>query len=200
MSKRRGIFCLEGDWWNDLNRSSTVKPVLKLLCQVDSKVTFVHRDVGTLVELEHYLSKWCQKGRAHFPILYLAFHGEPGMLLVGDGRSSKSQFKLDDLADRLEGRCKGKLIHFGSCGTLDIDERHIQRVLRRTEAAGVTGFRATVDWLKSSAFEALLFEIFLRGGFSLAGMRRIERAVERDIGSLARDLKFRIVIRKDKVG
>lgn len=56
-------FCLEGDWWNDLNRSSTVKPVLKLLCHAEEAVTFVHRDAGTLEELHPYLGKWSQRGR-----------------------------------------------------------------------------------------------------------------------------------------
>lgn len=199
MSRRshRGIFCLEGDWWNNLNRSSTVKPVLKLVCQVDSSVVFVHRDVGTIGELDHYLAKWCQRGRSHFPILYLAFHGRPGEIHVGDGRLRGSRLTLDQLADRLEGKCNGKLIHFGACSTLNVDERNIQRFLRRTGASGATGFRTDVDWLKSSAFEALLFEICFRGGFSVSGMRRIEREVSREVHGLARDLEFRIVPKKE---
>lgn len=195
-SRKRGIFCLEGDWWNDLNRSSTVKPVLKLLCQTDPGISFVHRDVGTLEEFKHYLGKWVQKGRSQYPVLYLAFHGDKGVICVGDQRRPKSRMKLDDLAALLEDKCNGRIIHLGSCGTLDCDARHIQRFLQTTGASAVTGFSGDIGWLKSSAFEALLFDIILDGSLTISGARRIENEVYREIPQLAKDLSFRIVIRK----
>jgi len=191
----RGIFCLEGDWWNDLNRSSTVKPVMKLLCQASDGIVFVHRDVGTMEEFNHYLKKWVQRARAKYSVLYLAFHGAPGSIYVGDGYGN--ELKLDALADRLAGKCKGKLIHFGSCSTLDGDKRSIQRFLRISGATAVTGFRTDVDWLKSSAFETLLFEIIFRGSLTLSGASRIERSVQDEMRGLAKQLGFRIVIRRD---
>ena len=75
---RNGIFCLEGDWWGSLKHSkqSSVKPLLKLLNQYHSdNVPFIHRDVATRQELEHYLRKWTLKSYQRYPILYLAFHG-----------------------------------------------------------------------------------------------------------------------------
>ncbi len=198
MSRQRmkGIFCLEGDWWNDLNRSSTVKPGLELLCQADKNVTFVHRDVGTVAELYHYLDKWSQRGRSNFPILYLAFHGDSEGLRVGDGRRRDGKVTLDTLAERLSGRCNGKLIHFGACGTLDLDERHIQRFLRTTGATAATGFRSDIFWLKSTVFEVLLFEVALRGAFTRTGARGISSRIKGELAGLAGELGFRMIIRK----
>ncbi len=98
--KSKGIFCLEGDWWGNLTRSSTVKPVLKLLSQAaDEPVPYIHRDVGTLSELEHYLRRWSQKSFASYSILYLAFHGTEGAIWVGDRRRNEAKASLDQLAE-----------------------------------------------------------------------------------------------------
>jgi hypothetical protein len=194
--KHQGIFCLEGDWWGDLNRSSTVKPVLKLVCQTNERVSFVHRDVGTVEEFEHYLKKWAQRGRSSYSVLYLAFHGDCGLVCVGDQRFANGEVTLERVGQLLQDRCNGRLIHFGSCSTLKFDERRIHKFLNLTGAVAATGFRADVDWLRSSAFEALLFDIVLDGTLTRGGAQRIKRRVNKELRQLARDLKFRIVIRK----
>lgn len=192
----RGIFCLEGDWWNDLNHSSTVKPVLKLLSgSADQPIPFVHRDVGTVQEMRYYLAKWANRGMSKYPLLYLAFHGTNGTLHVGDRRRSGSDVDLQTLAEWLDGRLKGRIVHFGSCETLGADRRHIQRFLRRTGATAATGFRESIDWLKSSAFEVLMFDVMLRRPFTVASAQRIKQDLWREIPGLARQLEFRMEIR-----
>lgn len=194
--RNRGIFCLEGDWWNDLNHSASVKPVLELLCQVEKALCFIYRDVGTVAEFDHYLNKWSQQSRAKYPILYLAFHGNAEGLSIGDARRRDARVTLDALAEKLKGKCKGKLIHLGSCSTLDLDERHIQRFLQTTGATAIAGFRSDVEWLKASAFDMLFFELILRGSLTIAGARRIKRLVSDELDELAKELGFRMVIRK----
>ena len=54
----------------------------------------------------------------NFPILYLGFHGDTGKIIVGEGRGSA--LSLEELAERLADRCKGRVLHLGSCGTVGV--------------------------------------------------------------------------------
>ena len=43
--QRKGIFCLEGDWWGVRDRT-TVEPVFRLLeAHGDYRVPYIHRDI-----------------------------------------------------------------------------------------------------------------------------------------------------------
>ena len=144
--QKKGVFCLEGPWWGVKDRTS-IEPVLRLLeTHTDYRVPYLHFDVGTREEFDFYLKKWAGASfRETHPILYLAFHGDEGEISVGEGRSTS--LTLDDLAERLEGRCKGRVIHFGSCGTAAAHGRELKKFLARTEALAVCGYREEVDWL-----------------------------------------------------
>ena len=190
-----GIFCLEGDWWDDFNRTSTVKPVLKLLAQgVGPSVPFVHRDVATLEEFKHYCERWSRKGTGKFPILYLAFHGGPAELFIGRGRRD-ARVTLDELAEFLGDDLRGRLIHFGSCETLATDRRNIARFLKRTGAVAVTGFKREVDWLYSSVFDVLLFEVLLRFSLTTKGARAAKQRMLGEHGKMCKELQFRMEVR-----
>jgi hypothetical protein len=190
---------LETDWWNDFNSSSTVKPVLKLLSQgVRVQVPFVHRDIGTREEFEHYCRKWRQSSCSKYPILYLAFHGEPGCILVGDGRRSDHKVTLDELADLLGSGLNGRMVHFGSCATLALDARHIQRFLKKTGIVAAAGYREWIDWLYSSVFDVIFMETVLRYPISLDGARRIAEAIRTEHGPMSRTLDFRMVVRNGR--
>ena len=109
--QKKGVFCLEGPWFGVKDRTS-MEPVLRLLETLkDYRVPYLHFDVGTREEFDFYLEKWAGASfRETHPILHLAFHGESGEIAVGEGRNTS--VTLDDLAERLEGRCKGRVIHF----------------------------------------------------------------------------------------
>ena len=69
-----GVFCLEGAWdEEDLTDRSSVRPVLDVLERLRC-IDFVHRDIGTRAELEHYLRRWIEEDLA-YRLLFLAFHG-----------------------------------------------------------------------------------------------------------------------------
>ena len=55
----------------------------------------------------------------------------------------------------LEGACKKRIIHFGSCGTLDIHGNRVRSFLQRTGALAVCGYKSEVDWMLSAAFEII---------------------------------------------
>lgn len=191
--KVRGVFCLEGDWDPDLRQHATVGPVLELLDRSGSPaVPHIRRDVGTVEELEYYLKKWIQRRYVTYPILYLGFHGGPGILHVGDRR--KGPVTLDWIEERLEGACKGRIIHFGACGTLAIHGSRLRRFLERTGALATCGYKADVDWMLSAAFEIILLYEFQFNALTRAGMAAVNRRIRREAANLARDLKFRMVI------
>ena len=192
-SRMKGVFCLEGDWDSDLRRRATVDPVLQLLDRSNiPKIPYIRRDVGTITEFEHYLRKWMQRRYASYPVLYLGFHGDPGLLHVGDRRGGP--VNLDWLEDRLAGHCKNRVIHFGLCGTMATHGRRLNRFLERTRALAICGYKADVDWMLSAAFEIILLSGFQFNALTRAGMEAINRRIRREAGGLARDLEFRLVI------
>ena len=173
--QKKGVFCLEGPWWGVKDRTS-VEPVLRLLETLkDINVPYLRFDVSTREEFDFYLNRWSKPSfeKTH-PILYLAFHGDSGVITVGE-----TSVTLDELAERLEGRCKGRVIHFGSCGTFATPRRDLKKFLDRTQALAVCGYKEDVNWLESAAFDLLVL-----GGLQDASFLQVS-----SVGKFARDLK-----------
>ena len=189
--QKKGIFCLEGSWWGVKDKTS-IEPMLRLLeIQADSRVPYRHYDVATREELDFYLKKWRGASFNDFPILYLGFHGAPGELHVGEGRDTS--LTLEDLADRLDSACRGRVVHLGSCGTVDVHGRRLKKFCTRTGALAVCGFKEPVDWLKSAAFEVLVLgglqsASFLRN----SSMRTFDQELKRSAPGLYGQLGFRM--------
>lgn len=189
----KGVFCLEGDWDPDLRNRTSVGPVLDLLEKSNyPRVPFIRRDVGTLAELEYYLGKWIQRKYDRYPVLYLGFHGAPGRLKVGPVRDGG--IDLAWLEERLADSCRKRIIHFGSCGTLDIHGNRVRSFLNRTGALAVCGYREDVDWMLSAAFEIILFYQLQFNTLTKQGMAAVKRRVTSQATRLARELKFRMFI------
>jgi hypothetical protein len=193
-SKTKGVFCLEGDWDGDLKSRKSIQPVLQLLEHAgEPSIPSIRRDIGTIPELEHYLRKWCLKRYKNYPILYLAFHGSPGTLYLDN---SKTTVDLDWLEERLEGACKGKVIHLGSCQTMNVHGSRLNKFLVRTGALAVCCYKIDVEWMYSAAFEIMLFGCFQRYSMTKQGMEAVKRMVEAEIPGLAKAQAFRMVIPK----
>lgn len=189
----KGIFCLEGDWEPDLRSRSSVGPILELLEKSNYlPVPYIRRDVVTHAEFEHYLGKWKQRKYDRYPILYLGFHGFPGKLRLRTGQGA--EVDLEWLEARLGGACKKRIIHFGSCGTLNIHGNRIRSFLKRTGALAVCGYRSDVDWMLSAAFEIVLLSGFQENTLTRQGMGAVKRRVRSQATRLVRDLEFRMVI------
>ena len=180
----KGIYCLEGE------RFGTVEPVLRLLETVrDLGVRCLHHDVATRGELEFRLKQWAQPEFARHPILYLAFDGQPGEIELAPGEGS---FGLRELAALLEGACDGRIIHFGSCATLDLHGNTLNRFMRRTGALALLSYRSDVDWLYSCAFDLLLLDALQRVPFTVQGMWTLDRILNETALRLRSNLAFRI--------
>lgn len=152
MSKKpRGIFCLEGPWSPKLTDRSSMRPVLEIL-ENRKEAKFIHRDVSTREELASYLEQWTEKQYKDFSILHFSSHGSTGGIHLG-----RKFVGLDEIADVFEGRCKGRVIHFDSCETLDLPLGEIQAFRKVSGATAVTGFTKSIEWMPSAAFTLNLF-------------------------------------------
>ena len=191
----RGIFCLEGEWNDSLERPSSVEPVLEILNKSSQGlVPYIRRDIGTMEEFGFYLDKALQARYKKYPILYLAFHGEKGQILVGDQRKSESKVTLGVIEGLLAGRCKGRIVHFGACDTMDVHGRELNRFLRITGALAVSGYTKSVDWIRSAAFDMLLLDAMQYSAFNRRGILAMQKRIKRDAPYLAQDLGFRMVV------
>lgn len=159
---------MEGPWENDLRKPSTVQPLLAFLKQ-NSEISYIYRDCGTLGEFEFYLSKFPQSQYKNYPILYLAFHGEPGKILL----SGRQEYAITAIGEFLQGKCKGKIILLGSCSVLDIDKRILKTFLKKSSALAVLGYTNDVHWMRSSAFEMLLLSELQGNVFNGKGIKAI---------------------------
>lgn len=148
-TRRPGIFCLEGAWGKRIDDRVSVLPTLEMLEHLEI-ATYVHRDVGTEEELYHYLKKWSQAGYRRYEVLYFAFHGTRGGIRVGQGTVT-----LDDLAEKLNGKAKGRIVFFGSCSVMK-DKKAVERFQKSTGARLVCGYTKEVEWVESAAFDLLL--------------------------------------------
>lgn len=183
----KGIFCLETSNCEGVKDQTTVVPLLELLAtHAVYQAPFRRFDVGTLEEFDLYLEKWCGAAFDNYPILYLAFHGSPGALSVGGG-----DLRLEDLAERLDGRCKGRVIHLGSCGTANVHGRRLSAFLARTGALAVCGYRTDVAWMESAAFDLLLLGGLQHRAFRVDSMRAFDRELKKTAPGLYKSLGFR---------
>jgi hypothetical protein len=193
----KGIFCLEGDWWNNLKKPSSVEPILELLAKSDGyRVPYVHLNVGDRRSLDLYLAKWTQKGFRDHPILYLAFHGNAGGIQVGDRRVPDNTVTLKALGELLEGKCKNRVIFFGSCETVNVHGKRLNTFLKQTGALAVCGYCGNVDWMLSTAFELLVLAYLQENSLTINGSHAVANKIRSSAKSIHQKLKFKMVIAK----
>ena len=188
----KGVFCLETPMWTDrIKDRSSIEPILRLL-EKCYKIPYLHYDVATIGEFDFYLKKWRLKELDSHPILYFAFHGEREGFYVGDEFIS-----LKDLAERLDGHCTGRVIHFGTCATLRVHGNHLNKFLHQTCALAVCGYTKTVDWFESTAFDLLVLGGLQDASFQQArSMQKFKCTLKEQAPGLMQSMGFRIAVRR----
>ena len=179
---QKHVYCLEGDWDKDLRDEASVYTALMFL-QQNSGIKFIHRDCGTKENLSYYLKTWKQKKYTPYSICYFAFHGKPGHIRIGTELVS-----LDELAEMMKGSCRGKIIHFGSCETLNISRKEIQKFLDKTGAICVCGFKKEIDFLEGSILDMILIDMLQ----DYVDISLVEKDIKKIYSGLVRKLKFKI--------
>jgi hypothetical protein len=142
---------LEGQWDDDLSDRTSVRPTLELLERL-RVIQFIHKDVATQAELDHYLGRWTLRANAGYSVGYFAMHGTPAKLVL----SRRSSVTLHHIAQELDGRCSGRRLYFGSCRVLNASETTMRDFLNQTKAELICGYTKDVDWVESSAFDTVL--------------------------------------------
>ncbi|MDA0803485.1 MAG: hypothetical protein O2819_06990 [Planctomycetota bacterium] len=192
----KGIFCLEADWERRLDRGLSLRPVLDLLHQwAPLRVPYVHRDVATREEFDYYMRRWVQAQAARYPILYIATHGNAGVLSIGDWRHARNHIRLDEIEETIQGQGHGRLIHFGACDFLDLHGNRIKSFVKNTGLVAVSGYRKELDWLESTLLDAAVLAAFQRYTLTAHGIRAAERHIQKTIGELARNMDLRFQVR-----
>jgi hypothetical protein len=170
------VFCLEGDWEDDLRDKSSVTASLDFL-QQNCGINYIHKHCGTKENLQYYLKLWKNKRYKDYTIAYFAFHGHPEQIKIG-----KEYLDLEQLAEILNGSCVNKIIHFGCC------QKSIRKFLDTTHALAVCGFRTEIDFLEGSIFDMLLLQRMQE----YKDMSALDRYMKRNYRRLINNLDFRL--------
>lgn len=138
------IFCLESLWTNSTEHPrQSVLPILDII-KMDYNVKVSHLNSNTKTEFLYNLGL---VGR-EYGILYLAFHGQSGKIMLHDGDVS-----LDEMAKVMKQEFRGMGIHFASCNIMGEDEVVIRRFMRKTKVSFVSGYTQPVYWIPSAAVD-----------------------------------------------
>jgi hypothetical protein len=88
----------------------------------------------------------------------------------------------------IDGRCEGKVLHFGACSVLKAEDEVLQQVCRDTGGKAVAGYTRSIDWVESAAFELLLVDRLARS----VKMKTAYASIRGQYPDLSRKLGFRM--------
>jgi len=182
----KGVFCLEGFWFGDHRDKTSVSPSLELLHRYQ-KLPFVHHRCGTKEEFIYSIERWKKKGfHKDYPLLSLAFHGEPGKIKIG-----RDEVNIQELGEILDDKCQGTAIYFGSCATMKWDKRFLQSFMTKTKTLAVMGYKEDVEWLPSTSFEIRLLSYFMNATYTTDGLKEVKETIQQECRGQCSELKFR---------
>lgn len=178
--KERFIYCLEGNWNKHPKSSQSIKPILDLLYTF-SKVKYKYHKCPTKKDFIKGLETFTQKRYSNYTVLYIAYHGCKNRICFGS-----EYITLKEIASLLEGKLNGKIIHFGSCSTLNTSEKNITDFITRTGCSLISGYQKDVEYIDSTAFELLYFETVQR----YFSFKKIKSNITKKYPKLIEGLRF----------
>jgi hypothetical protein len=181
-TKKKGIFCIEGAWVNDHRDLTSVGKALEFIKTIE-KVEYIHKQCHNHQTLEELINDSMQKKYSKNSILYFAFHGKKEHIFVEKRNKS---IHLDKIAEIIGERANGKIIHFGSCSTLDTSGWMIRKFLKNTKALAISGYKKDIDFLKSTLFDLLYFQQCQRH----YSIKSIENQMKKYHSKLGKELGF----------
>lgn len=187
----RKIFCLETEWNMSRTRKmrdrTSMLPLLTFL-EESSKIEFVFRNVASRNDLQFYLSQLRYKTYDQFEIVYFAFHGITRSIDIPS--EPEHPLELTELAELSNGLLKNRIIHFGSCRTLNTSDRIINGFKIASGARIVSGYTKTIDFVKSSILDIAYFSEIQRS----SKVHTLKSRIHRSYGSLATELGFKLFL------
>lgn len=187
-TNKKNIFCLEGDWKENLKHKSSILPALELL-ELNTGIQSIYKTCGSYGEFEVRLKQILADKRKYdsFEIIYLAFHGRKNHIIIGE-----VDYSLEEIAKTFEGRLDGKMIHFGSCKTLSIGEEQAKYFLEVTGAKAISGYGKNVAFISSTVVDILFFEMFQK----FERLHSIRDNMHKHYGDLFRALDFKFYLHR----
>lgn len=143
------ILCLESSWNGRKIDNQSVQHTLETMSVIHMD-TCIHVTCNTMEELTYALQDATYGFRQG--VLYLAFHGAPGKIKLGND----VHISMTDLADLMGNRFRGWNVHFGSCRTLATLQT--EPFKKMVGAKILSGYTETVDWVQSTAMDMLLLD------------------------------------------
>jgi hypothetical protein len=131
------------------NRLS-VQPILELASK-KNYIKSVLLTCNTIEELEYNLK--IVPHRNGYGILYLAFHGFPGGIILAESKA-----KLETISDFMGKRFSNWIVYFGSCATLRIEQRRVFDFMENTKVLMTIGYKKRANWMEGSALDLLLLD------------------------------------------
>ena len=179
-NREKFIYCLEGNWNKHPKSRQSIKPILDLLYTF-SKVKYIYRKCSTKDEFIKGLQIFTQKRYSKYTVLYIAYHGRKNRICFGN-----EDITLKEIANVLEGNLNGKIVHFGSCLTLNTTEKNITDFITRTGCSLISGYQKNIEYIDSTAFDLLYFET-IQHYYSYS---KIKTIVSKKYSSLIEMLRF----------
>lgn len=147
---KKNIACLESLWNQNIENRLSVVPILEIVSKIN-EVKFTFLTCNTKEELKYNLNKLKRKPR--YGILYLAFHGTPGEIVLDE-----SPVDIETLTVFMGKGFTNWIVHFGSCETIDVERQRISNFIAITGISMVVGYKRDVDWIHSAAVDLLLLD------------------------------------------
>ena len=152
--RKKKILCLEGLWDNNLEQHLSVKPLLETISKLNG-IKYTHCPCNTVSEFQFHLYNFTSsKIASKYSILYLAFHGHSGRIVLSD----QEQLNLEDLADLMGQQFRGWSVLLSCCSILSLGEKRIESFINQTQVSLVIGYRKAVDWGESISLDLIILD------------------------------------------
>lgn len=168
--RKKKILCLEGLWDNNLEQCLSVKPLIEIISKLNG-IKFTHCPCNTVSEFQFHLYNFTSsKIASKYSILYLAFHGHSGRIVLSD----QEQLNLEDLADLMGQSFRGWSVLLSCCSILCLGEKRIRNFIKQTEVGLVIGYRKAVDWGESISLDLIILDHLVNYSYLAPMRKRIE--------------------------
>lgn len=147
MDYKKNIFVLEGEWNDDAEDKMSVIEILRFLKNT-LDIDYFHRKVATKEEFFYHLENTSNE---KYDIIYFPFHGSKGLLDFQNG-----EIELREL-EQYKSFFKNKIVHFGSCQTLNYYKPELVALKQSLNAKAISGYKKDVDWIDSMLLEVAYF-------------------------------------------
>lgn len=156
MEDEKFIFCLEAvkDVHND-----TATEVFTNLQQLafNQGIGSIYQTCDTIEGFEESMNAllYDDHNFKNYEIIYLVMPGQENSICINN-----YYYSIEEVAELLEGKMKGKIVHFSNAKPLDLSAEEAQYFLDVTRAKAISGYGEESTATTSSALDRVFFSLF----------------------------------------